>query len=640
MHNRPIRVAFQVFFLLFAALVANLAWRMVIAPGSYSNRAFRDERFVATMQRLIDTGVITARGKAVDVDRERLSQEVPSAASRKRIERNLPYIFIEDGRPVFDEDYARITDRHLSAGPSFSRRGRILDRYGEILAETVNDKRTGKVSRRYPGGPAAFGVVGHADRVYGRRFIEADLDAQLSGDATRSPLRWFYDFIQPGETGDDVVLTIDAALQQSAYRLLEGKRGAAVVLDARTGEVLAAASRPTFDPATPPGPAWEAAFRDRETRPIQNRAFTALYPPGSTFKIVDAAAMLESKAVPAGFSLTCTGRNEKLHINDLHVHGEVSLGKALAQSCNVFFSEVGVALGPRLAEYAAKFGFGAEVLLLPQFEGAGLRAVASRAFSWPGPDGRLQAYTAADFSRNQRIVAQGAIGQNLVQATPLQMAMVAQTIANEGLLAPPYLVRAAIPGDARDTKGVDKLGGKLLTRTFDAPNGRRVVSSATAKTVRRYMEDVMRSGTGARLGKIVRDKDGYRTVSPEAARSASGIAARLIPGLPELVPVAGKTGTAEVGDRDHDHLLEADERPHAWFVGFAPADNPRVIVAVVVENGGLGGTVAGPIAIDLLVQALNALELPAIGVKPVKNMVKLSTNSLKVAIKVADKVKR
>lgn len=608
MADRPVRVAFQVFFLLFAALVVNLAWRMLIAPEAYSNRAYRDERFVATMQQLIDSGVVTAKGKAVHVDRERLAQQALSTATRKRVERNLPYVFVEEGRPVFDENYAQITDRHLSAGPSFSRRGRILDRHGEILAETLSDKRTGKVSRGYPYGPAAFGVVGHAGRVYGRRFIEADLDAQLSGAVSRSPLRWLYDFIQPGSSGDDVVLTIDAGLQQQAWRLLEGKRGAAVVLDARTGEVLAAASRPTFDPATPPGPAWEAAFRDREARPIQNRAFTALYPPGSTFKIVDAAAMLESRAVPAGYSLTCTGRNNDLHINDLHVHGTVSLGRALAQSCNVYFSQVGVALGPRLAEYAAKFGFGAEVPLLPQIEGAGLHAVASRAFAWPGADGRLQSYTAADFGRNRRIVAQGAIGQNLVQATPLQMAMVAQTIANNGVLAPPYLVRAAIPGDARDTEGVDKIGGRLLTKRFDAPEGRRVVSSSTAKTVRGYMEDVMESGTGARLAKIVHDKDGYRTVTPEAARGASGIAARLIPGRPAIVPIAGKTGTAEVGDRDGDHRIEADERPHAWFVGFAPASDPRVVVAVVVENGGMGGAVAGPIAVDLLAQALNGLK--------------------------------
>ncbi len=348
------------------------------------------------------------------------------------------------------------------------------------------------------------------------------------------------------EQGADIRLTLDRRLQQVAMEKLQslGKRGAVLVLDARSGAVLAMASVPSYDPNLLEEN-WDSLEAD-PAAPLLNRATQGLYTPGSVFKLVTAAAALDSGAFePDSRFSDETGSieiygNTITNLNRLP-HGEHDLSEAFAQSVNTTFAQVGDELGQeKLVEYMQRFGFYERPPLeLPPGEVAASGRYENGALASPG----------AQLDPVQ--VAWTAIGQEQLQVTPLMMAMVAQAVANDGEMMRPYVVDSVVDPDG------------IIVKQADPAPWKHPISADTAAELRRMMVKVVEEGTG------------------EQARTSK-------------VRIAAKTGTAEVEGR----------RPNAWFAGFAPADDPRIAIAVVVEDAGYGADVAAPLARDVILAAL------------------------------------
>jgi penicillin-binding protein A len=399
--------------------------------------------------------------------------------------------------------------------------------------------------RQYPTGPAYAHVTGFVSLVYGTPTgVERAEDRILSGEDDRLFVRRLSDYVTGREpSGGSVVLTINPAAQEAAFDALGGRRGAAVAIDPRTGAVLAMVSAPSYDPARlsshEPADirAYYGELEANEGNPLLNRAISATYPPGSTFKVVTAAAALESGQVtmdtqipsPRELDLPQTTQNLR-NFGGGACTGETStLVQAMQISCNTAFGALGVQFPDELRDRARAFGFDEDGLEVPT------RVAVSR---YPDETNPPQA-------------AQSAIGQFDVRATPLQMALVSAGIANGGTIMRPYLVREIQSPD-------------LSRISLAEPDQWRTATSPTvAGQVAETMEAVVARGTGGTAQ---------------------------IPG----VRVAGKTGTAQ-------HA--AGRAPHAWFIGFAPVDDPQVAVAVVVEDGGeeaTGGRLAAPIGRDIM----------------------------------------
>lgn len=416
----------------------------------------------------------------------------------------------------------------LAAALTDPGRGRILDREGEVLAETHPDGR--RVYRT----AAAAHVVGYLSSRYGAQGAELAFNDELlgrSGGGWAAAIR--SELLRTRTHGLDVRLTIDLDVQLAAAAALGARPGAAVALDVRTGDVLAMVSWPAWEPESFPemGP----ALLDDPRAPLLNRATQGLYPPGSTFKVVTAAAALTEGLVTPETVVRC----EEAYVVSGYVVscGNVPQGPgtypfrdAFAYSVNAIFADIGVELGwTSLLRMARAFGFG-EPIPFP------LPTVASQVVSEGAP-------------LTDVLLASTAFGQGELLVTPLQMALAAATVANGGVLLEPRLLAGVYDGERRTA-------GPPPTR------GRRAVSPEVAAQLREMMIDVV----------------------------AKGQANISVPG----VTVAGKTGTAETGRGT----------AHAWFIGFAPAESPRVAVAVVVEEGGRGGEVAAPVAGAILEAAL------------------------------------
>ncbi len=412
-------------------------------------------------------------------------------------------------------------------------RGSILARDGTVLAASNARGRT------YPLGAAAAHAVGYASSRYGTSGLEAAYDDVLVAHAVANdPLTQIEEIAggrapRPTVRGATVITTIDPAVQSVLYEALAAyPRAAGVALDPRTGEVLAIASVPSFEPerldATFDTLAHDAAS------PLLDRATGGLYPPGSTFKIETAAAALDAGVVTLDSTFEDSGAlpvgTFVVHDDEGEATGTQDLTGAFALSSNVDFAQIALRLGPeRWFAEAARWGLGDRL-----------------EFTLPAERDRLP--SRADMSPG--VLAQLGFGQADLLVTPLRMALVAATIASGGSEPRPYLVRAVRENGADRT-----VGGP---GTLAAP-----VSPEIAAEIGRMMVAVVRRGTGTAAA------------------------------LPNIV-VAGKTGTA----------TNPAGRSHAWFVAFAPADAPRVAVAIVVENAGYGGAVAAPIARRVIAAAL------------------------------------
>jgi penicillin-binding protein 2 len=364
--------------------------------------------------------------------------------------------------------------------------------------------------------------------------------------------------------GDNVYLTLDLRMQQEAQACLQGRAGAIVALDPNTGQILAMASAPTFSPEaferglTPQE--WQKINHDK-THPLENRALTGQYPPGSTFKIIMAVAGLEEKVITPHTVFYCNGAmpfgNHVFHCWKKGGHGAVDLHKALVQSCDIYFYNVGLRLGiNRIAKWSRRFGLGSPTGLHLGQEMPGL--VASTAWK--------KARFHRPWHRGETLSVSIGQGYNLV--TPIQMARVVAAIANGGTIYRPYLVEK-----------VESPTGKILYRGKPQVEARLGASPATLKVVRQALLGVVNEPRG------------------------TGHAARL-----PNIEVAGKTGTAQVVALDpHRSKRKKDQKlkDHAWFVAYAPAAHPRVAVAVLVEHGGHGGSAAGPLAKRVIEAAMS-----------------------------------
>ncbi len=413
-------------------------------------------------------------------------------------------------------------------------RGDILSADGVKLA--VNTKEGQLFLREYPQGSLTSPWLGYNSPQYGRAGVERVYNEELSGQSGLLGITGYWDNIL-GRThqGADLKLTIDMSVQRAAAEALGERKGAVVALDPRTGAVLAMVSYPRYDPNEIDVDAvWEEINSDPDT-PLLNRGVQGLYPPGSVFKIIVAAAGLDTDTVrpdtqyddtgsvtAGGFVVDNYGEN---------VYGKHDFTEAFASSINTTFAKLGVELGAdTLAGYAADFGFGEA----PPWALGGATSV------FPDPSDMDKAH-----------LAQASYGQGKVLASPLQIALATAAVANGGRIMKPYLL-----GQVLDS------GGGLLSETKPEV-WLEPISSETAATLSELMIEVVNNGTGTK-----------------AALSS--------------VQVAGKTGTAEV---------EGGE-PHAWFAAFAPADDPQIVVAVLVENAGTGGSVAAPIARAVIAAAL------------------------------------
>jgi peptidoglycan glycosyltransferase len=412
-------------------------------------------------------------------------------------------------------------------------RGAIVARDGTVLAKSTSQGRV------YPLGPALAQTLGYVSERYGTTGLEATFDRDLRGRAAandpETQWRGMFGARDAGfRRGSTIVTTIDPSVQATLYTALSNwPRAAGVAIDPRTGEVLAIASVPSFDPAT-----IDAHFKtiSHDTQsPLVNRALAGLYPPGSSFKIVTAADALDAGIVMMNSIFVDNGKlkvgNFTFHDDEDEQTGTQTLVGAFALSSNVDFGRIALELGDdRWLDYAHRWKLGDPIdFTLP-----------TELDHLPSPDEMAPG-----------ILAQLGFGEADLLVTPMRMALVGATIASGGTEPRPYLVRfvRARDGSERSYAPATPLANPI--------------PGSVADEVRILMEACVNRGTGT---------------------------AAALPG----VQVAGKTGTATI----------ATGRSHAWFVAFAPADAPRVAVAIVVENGGYGGVAAAPIARRVLATAL------------------------------------
>ena len=410
--------------------------------------------------------------------------------------------------------------------------------------------------RTYPGGELYAPLTGYFSTTFASLTgLERAENSVLNGqDPTLFSSR--VKALITGETqqGGAIELTIDSQVQQAAWNALNGRRGSVVALDPSTGAILAMVSSPSYDPnqlashdSGTAQSAWNSLSAD-EGQPMVNRAIGGdLYPPGSTFKILTvAAALRDGKAnadteMDAPDTLTLPGTNHALsnYAGESCGNGKVTLTYAFAESCNTPFAKMAMDLGDTaLANEATAWGFGAD-LSIP------LTVTPS---TYPAND-------------SAAMTAMAGIGQASVKATPLQMAMVAATVANKGKQMRPYLVASTMDAD-------------LNTISSTTPSVlREPIDEATAASLSTMMQQVVSSGTAT------------------SAQVAG-------------VQVAGKTGTAETGSDEGG--------PTSWFIGFAGTDlsRPTIALAVVLDGGqqttgGTGGSLAGPVAASVIDAAVD-----------------------------------
>ncbi len=426
-------------------------------------------------------------------------------------------------------------------------RGDIVTSDGEVVARSVPTTGELKYQRQYPLGPLFAQVSGYQSFVVGNTGVEAEYDNVLAGRDTALNFSNLHDLISNKTITPRVVLSLSKVAQQAAADGLQGQRGSVVALDVKTGAVLAMYSNPSYDPNPIAGhdtQAVQTAYNTLTTdpnNPALARAYRERYPPGSTFKVLTASAAVQlGIATPDRVFPVLSDLPLPQSTNTLQNFGGDSCGGSLLESfvhsCNVTFGQLGLELGEQFPPFLESCGI----------NGAPPIDLRPGAATSTGP-------TAGSFKDNQPLFAYAGIGQAQVAVTPLEMAMVAASVANGGVMMEPHVVDS-IEGD----------DGRVL-RTVEPARWKTCMTPQTAQTLTSMMVQVVERGTGT------------------AAR---------IPG----VSVAGKTGTAQT---EHG-------APHAWFVAFAPASSPRYAVAVIVENGGslgneaTGGAVAAPIAASVL----------------------------------------
>ncbi len=435
----------------------------------------------------------------------------------------FPVIFLTRWQ-VIEQKKFETDPNNMRLAENLELRGRILDRTGKVLAQS------GK-TREYPYGEVCAPLLGYLSKSLGTAGLETWCSEIIKGfPIPRTPWQAYTLLKKDNRRGDDVLLTIDVNLQEKIFDYMQGYRGACVVMDAQTGELLALVSLPSYNP-NPESLTknWNSICNNSQA-PLIERASQGMYPPGSTFKILILAGTLSERKTKMNEKFKCDGG---YYAHDFSVpcmkkHGTIDLREAVIVSCNTVFAELGLRLGRQgICSWMKKFGMTDELSNVPYAYQALLPK--SEAVSLP---------------------AEAGIGQGDMLVTPLHMARVAGVIAAGGMKVEPKLIKARL----RD--------GEVIWEPKPSRSV-RVISHSIAKTIGEVMHAVVAEGTG--MG-------------------------AQIPGI----AVAGKTGTAE----------NPEGQPHAWFIGYAPANNPKVVCSVILENAGGGGKYAAPIAGYAMEQAL------------------------------------
>jgi peptidoglycan glycosyltransferase len=444
-------------------------------------------------------------------------------------------------------------------------RGPIVTADGVIVALSRPSGDEYKFQRVYPAATASLfaHVVGYQSIQFGEVGVERTYSDALTGRTFELRVSDLADVFATRQPVGTVVLTVSNVIQQVAADALAGRRGSIVVLDVRTGGIVAAYSNPTYDPNL-------LANHDSKTvanvrrlllaspeNPLLPRQWAELYPPGSTFKTVTASIAVQNnidvdKVFPVVTEIPLPQTDGQVLRN---FGGEAcggTLEESFIDSCNTTFGQVGFDLGNVFASGIRDFGVQSD----PPPSG-GKTGIDPPIAQSRGP-------LPGTFERNQPAFMQDAIGQHDIAVTPLQMALAAEAVATGGTIPAPHVVECVKDPD-----------GRVVDRV-ETTEYRRAMDEATAATITGFMLGVVNEGTGT---------------------------GAQIPG----VQVAGKTGTAETAP---------GENPHAWFISFVPADQPRYAVAVLVEHGGVeglddaatGGRVAAPVAKQVMEALLAAPE--------------------------------
>ncbi|MEV6163591.1 penicillin-binding transpeptidase domain-containing protein [Streptomyces sp. NPDC052052] len=452
-----------------------------------------------------------------------------------------------------DELNSRDENRRVRIERYAHERGNIIVDGNPVTGSVETKVGDFKYKRVWKNGPMWAPVTGYSSQAFDANFLEKLEDGILTGNDDRLFFnRTLSMFTGEKKQGGNVVTTLNGAAQKAAFEGLGNKKGAVAALDPQTGAILALVSTPSYDPSAFAGnseadsKAWKKLSTDKD-KPMLNRALRETYPPGSTFKVVTAAAALENglytsideptkSPLPWRLPLT-TGNLE----NEGNIPCEnASLREALRWSCNTVFGKISDDLGnQKMIEQANKFGFNKDIF-------TPVRADAS---VYP--------------KDNQPQNAMAGIGQASNRATPLQMAMVAAAVANDGKLMQPYMIAE------RQAPSLDTI------YTHEKEQLSQPLSAENAQKLQQMMETVVKNGTGTNA---------------------------LIDG----VTVGGKTGTAQ-------HGLNNSEKPYAWFISYAKTDKGSpVAVAVVVEDGQAnrddisGGGLAAPIAKAVMKAVINS----------------------------------
>ena len=557
---------------------------VLLLVGFWKLQVVQSGHFVdlAERNRVRSIPIIAPRGAMLDRDGRILVDSYPSISilllrdDLKALEKSLPQI--EEGLGISREDLLQMVEAAKNepkfqpiiikpvasdADKAFVESHRVdlpvlelmlvqRRRYphGEMLANTVG--YVGEVSQqdmdRSEGHYRPGDIVGKAglERQYNDVLEGTDGMRRVVVNSVGKPVRTLDNL--EAVPGKPVQLTIDYDLQAVAEADMLNKEGSVVAMDARTGEVLVAISRPTFDPndfaVRISGEEWQRLNTDPAT-PLLNRAIQAQLAPGSVFKIVMATAMLETKAVPETMHAYCPGyatfygRTFKCHVFGKGGHGDVDFHKAIVQSCDVYFYNVGKQLGiDRISFYANALGLGHRTGIDLPSEETGLV---------PSEEWAQRVYHRKWYAGETISVS---VGQGAVTTTPIQLARMIASVASGGLLVQPHLLK-------------------------NFPNPRQDhfnISEATVEKVTQGMFGVVNEGGTAAGAKL------------------------------QNIEFCGKSGSAQVIGYDVRNRMgkQREFKDNAWFVGYAPRRNPEIVVAVLVQGGEHGGAVAGPIARDVV----------------------------------------
>jgi len=568
--------------LLVVALLGLRLWHLQIREGPYYRDLSENNR---TRLVLLEP----ARGLIYDRHGVLLANNVPSFSL---------YVTLEDvkDREVLIQQLADL----LALDPTLVRK-KMTIKGSKLLPRKIKDRMTLRDAtlveshrldmpgvmiqvesqRNYPGGVTAahlLGYVGeisadqlekpefidlHQGSIVGQYGVEKSYDRHMRGMAGQKSVEVDAvghekkaSVVERPQAGNDLYLTIDVRLQKVAEDLLGAEQGAIVALDPNSGDILAMASRPGFDPNVLSreltAKQWVEIVQD-EGRPLNNRASQGQYPPGSTFKIAMAVAALETKTMSPSSTVFCNGGYQfgKRLYHDWKAsgHGYVDLHNALVHSCDVYFYTIGQRMGiDVMAEFGKDFGLG---------KATGVELPSERSGIMPSTAWKQKAKN-EQWLPGETISA--AIGQGYVTVTPLQMASLVGTVANNGVSYRPRLVQAVM----------DRTSGNLQELPA-VPRGTINAKPETFRVIKDALADVVTKGTATK------------------AKSS-------------MVTIGGKTGTAQVAAlrTGPEENIPKKFRDHAWFVAFAPVESPKIAVVVLAEHMGHGGSAAAPLAKEVI----------------------------------------